>query len=128
MKTALLTLLISLTLLLTSCFTPINLEYDSARMMNSGAIEVQGNASAYALFGGGAGLLNTNLGGKLGFGVTKHYTLKLRYEQYFYPSFDDLADDLGFDFFSNSYVELENKIAFNDKGRFALSLPLGFYV
>lgn len=108
-----------------SCFTPINLEYDSARMLRKGSTEVQASGSAYGFFSGGsAGLLNTNVGGKLGIGLTNRYNIKLRYEKYFYPSFEGL----GLDLFANSYVELDNKISFNERGRFALSLPLGFYM
>jgi hypothetical protein len=94
-------------------------------MMQSGAVEVQGSASAYALVaGGGAGLMNSNVGGKVGIGVSDRYNIKMRYERYFYPSFEGLELDL----FANSYFELDNKIAFNDNGRFALSLPVGFYL
>ena len=126
---------VSLALFLTGCFAPLNLTYDSARMLDEGKIELQGSYSRYIAVSDSAvqtANLNNNFGFALGYGVGQKYTIKFRYERMnMTPEFneifqnDDGENILG-ELSSMNYFEIENKILLKD-GILALGLPVGIY-
>jgi len=128
-------LFVSLTLLLTGCFAPVNLTYESARMLDEGNIGLQGSYSRYNVVADSAvesANLNSNFGFALGYGVSPKYTIKFRYERMnMTPEFnevfqnediDNVLDELS----SMNYFEIDNKIMLKD-GVLALGLPIGVY-
>ena len=58
---------------LNSCFAPINLTYESARTVNKGEIEIQGNYSRYYHPQINTNI-NRNFGVKAGYGLTDRYS------------------------------------------------------
>jgi hypothetical protein len=130
-------LLISISLLLTGCFAPVNLSYESAKTLNEGQAEVQGSWSQYYAMNDSTHQttrLNNNFGGSFAYGITDKYTMKLRYEYMnFSPMFKDIFgenSDLSSDLSaltSMSYFELNNKIKLV-KNNFSVGLPLGLYI
>ena len=108
--------MIAVVSLFSSCTAPVNLNYESARMLNKGQAEVQGGVSTYSMENQS---INTNYGGKLGFGITNRYNLKLRFEAIVPPK-SHLYNE-----FSWTYFEIDNKISLNEN--LALSLPICFY-
>lgn len=97
------------------CFAPVNMCFDSSRMLDKGAFEIQGSASTYLSPYGGN--INNNFGGKVGFGIGEKYNVKLRYEGI-------LPGKSNFDFYA-SYLELDNKFKLGKNA--AISLPFGYY-
>jgi len=129
MKTKII-LLFLISVLLVGCFAPLNLSYDSAKTLDKGQIEVQGAYSRYYAPNDSlpSTLINSNYGFSLGYGITKRYTLKFRYE-YISPSsiFKDVFDSKDYNnLFSLSYFEINNKLQLA-KENLAISLPLGAY-
>ncbi len=121
MKNAWIVLLISV---FASCVAPVNLPFESARMLKKGDVDVQGNLSAYLASGD---LVNTNFGGKIGFGLTDVHTLKLRYErlqptavryQFSGSAYENRTP-------AANYFEMENK--FKTGRRSAFGLTIGYY-
>jgi len=119
-------------ILLTGCFAPVNLSYDSAKTLNKGQIEIQGMYSSYNVTNDtlSTALINQNYGGSIGYGFTDKYTLKARYE-YIAPTitfqkvFGDISDE--FDGMNSmSYFEINNKLMLI-KNTLTISLPLGAY-
>jgi hypothetical protein len=76
-----------------SCIIPVNLSFDSAKMIKKGDVEFQGNSSYYAEDE------QYNFGAKVGLGVSDKYNVKIRYEAFTSASTYD-----------GSYIEVENKI------------------
>lgn len=101
-------LIISSILIFTGCMAPINLSFDSAKMIKKGGIEVQANSSYYPEYE------QFNYGAKIGLGVSNKYNVKLRYEAL-----------LQFEI-ETSYFEIENKVKLADWAAF--SLPIGVYI
>ncbi len=103
-----------------SCTAPVNLNYESARMMKKGEVEVQGSYSQYFE---GAEKISSNVGGRIGFGINENYNLKMRVEIIALPqsvNASEVDPDLSF-----LYFELDNKISLTKN--LALSLPLCHY-
>lgn len=89
-----------------------------------GEVDVQGSVSTYLSKGEN---INTNIGGKLGIGITDTYTIKLRYER-LEPTAFFWSSDLIFDVDqvpAVDYFEVENKFALGS--RTAVGLPLAYY-
>jgi len=116
-KTILFLLTISTSIvLLSGCITisPENLNYDSAKMVEKGSVELQGNFGYYPAYE------QVNLGGKVGFGVSPLYNFKIRYESMLH-----LSNYSGSKRLAWHYLELENKIRISKWCAF--SFPLCFY-
>jgi hypothetical protein len=107
-----------------SCVAPVNLPFESARMLKKGEVDVQGNLSAYLASGD---MVNTNFGGKVGFGLTDEHTLKLRYERLRPVSVEYQFSGSSYDsqMPAVDYFEMENK--FKTGRRSAFGLTLGYY-
>jgi hypothetical protein len=104
-------------LLLGSCSAPMNLNFDSARMMDKGDVEIQGSYSRYHYKGQ---FLNENVGAKLSVAPNDWYNLKIRGEAM-------IVDQEGVDTY---YFELDNKFSFRDpmlRDFIAFSLPFCLY-
>lgn len=63
--------------LTTGCFAPVNLCYDSARMLDTAQVEVHGSVSGYT---NGDDYQALNCGVKFGYGFTPRFNLKSRVE------------------------------------------------
>ena len=61
---------------LSSCFTPVNLNFESSEMLKKGETEIQASGSMYNSDGDVA----TNFGVKLGTGLSERFNQKFRYE------------------------------------------------
>lgn len=121
-------------IILASCVTPVNLNFDTATMLEKRDVELQGSASAYfgtyddfSIDNGGIhtntvfGNVSNHLGAKVGIGINEKYNLKIRTEGEFLNYSSDITNsELGVIF-----IEIENKLGINDK--IALALPLGGY-
>lgn len=107
--------------ILSGCYTPVNLNFDSSRMLGKGAVEIQGSASTYSYQTENDDLKtwNQNVGGKIGIGFSEKYNLKFRFEALFY------SDGLNRNY-AATYLEWENKFKLGNN--FALSIPLGTYI
>ena len=114
---------------LSGCVAPVNLTYESAKVLNEDAWDVQGNVSAY-YYPGDYGLTNLNYGLKLGYGITDRYTMKLRYEHLKTPDMlgfvRDLVPDADPVYWEMHYFEIESKLALNRPGR-TIGLPIAYY-
>lgn len=100
-KTTAVTML--LVALLSSCIAPVNLNYESASMLDKNEFEVQGGFSYYPD-------IQYDFHGRIGYGVNQRYNVKLRVE---YISVEEI------------FFEVDNKLRLN---RFiAASLPVGIY-
>jgi hypothetical protein len=125
-------LLVLIPVLMTGCFAPVNLSYDSAKTLNKGQIEVQGMYSKYDVTNDtlSTALINQNYGISFGYGFTDKYTVKARYEYIdptitFQKVFGDISDEFN-GMNSMSYFEINNKLMLI-KNTLSLSLPLGAY-
>jgi hypothetical protein len=124
---------VSLTALLTGCFAPINLTYESARMLDEGQVSLQGSYSRYSLINGdsvGTANLNNNFGFALGYGVSEKYSLGIRYEHMNISSdFNSIfGEDIDWgDLEKMDFFEFNNRIRLKEDV-LALSIPLGFYL
>ncbi len=120
----LLTILLITTL--TSCFAPINLTFDSARTLDKGEVQVQGNYSKYLYYyGSDSENNNSNFGGRIDYGVSDKYNLKFRYEKlYSKNEFYELLDINKQ--ISLNYIEVESKIQLIPN-QLAVGLPIGYY-
>lgn len=125
-------ILLALVPVLNGCLAPVNLTYESARVLKKGQVDIQGNYSRYYYpegFANTGGLTNSNYGAKLGYGITDNYTLKFRYEHLTVPSQEWLVNILGPITTSEvglDYFEVENKIRFRNS-RSAIGLPIAYY-
>ncbi len=118
-----------LIILSTGCFAPINSTFESAKLLDKGDIEVQGNYSVYygtSFLEDGYVNLNNNFGFGVGYGISDRFNMKLRYERintkYSFEIFDEEIDISGL-----NYFELSNKFSLK-KDKFALSIPLSIYL
>ncbi len=124
---------VSLTVLLTGCFAPINLTYESARMLDDGQVSLQGSYSRYSVINGdsvGTANLNNNFGFALGYGVSEKYSLGIRYEHLnMTPDFNAIfGEDIDWgDLEKMDFFEFNNRIRLKEDV-LALSIPLGFYL
>ena len=100
----------------TSCVAPVNLNFDSAKMLEKGSVEAQASSSAYAYLNE-VYVTNLNFGAKAGFGVSGRYNIKLRYECLLPADGNDIYN----------FIEIDNKISIL-KNKIALSLPITFYL
>lgn len=118
-------------LCLYGCIAPVNSAFESARMLNKGDFEIQGNSSVYLNsepYVNDFSNINNNFGGALTIGVSRKYNLKLRYEGI-------IVIDNFYQFFDNTittpkivnFVEIGNKINIIDQ-KVAFSIPLGLYI
>ena len=115
---------------ISSCVTPVNLNFESSRMLEKGDIEFQVSGSTYQGHNGplsNIDLQQSNFGVKLGIGVTEKYNIKFKFESLnpgneFIDNDDDLITDF---YFASTFIEFDNKISLGDGA--ALSLPLGVY-
>jgi hypothetical protein len=121
-----------MSILMSGCFAPVNLSYDSAKTLNKGQIEVQGMYSRYDVTNDtlATALINQNYGISVGYGFTDKYTVKARYE-YIEPTitFQKIFDEIDEEFNemnSMSYFEINNKLMLIDNV-LSVSLPLGAY-
>lgn len=121
-----------ISILMTGCFAPVNLSYDSAKTLNKGQIEVQGMYSRYDVTNDtlSSALINQNYGFSVGYGFTDKYTVKARYEYIdptitFQKVFGDISDEFN-GMNSMSYFEINNKLMLI-KNTLTISLPLGAY-
>ncbi len=127
-------LLAIISILLTGCFAPVNLTYESANTLSKGEVEVQGNYSKYYEPWGSSiqsDFFNTNnnFGAKVGYGIHDRYTIKLRYEHIALETdYDIELYDLSelSDYISVNYVEIENKFKFKH-ANVAIGAPIGYY-
>ena len=112
------------------CFAPVNLTYESARTLNKGEIDLQGNYSSY--YGSDDFEFhnyNNNYGIKIGYGIKDRYTMKVRYERLTLTKSDfeflsiDFSDEL---IKAINYFEIENKLKFKNSN-IALGIPMGYY-
>lgn len=111
-----------------SCVAPVNLNYDSARMLDAKEVEVTGATGSYVVYftDSTASSIQSNVGGSIRCGITPKYNIGITYENargaYSFESrLINLNGVIGYDFF-----ELNNKFALL-KERIALSLPVGLY-
>lgn len=109
-----LTLLISFAVLCfaSGCFVPVNLNYESAKMLQKGDVELQGSYSTY--FDDNGDNAQNDLGAKIGFGVSESYNFKFRFEY---------MESVSSTYF---YIEADNKFSIKEN-KIAASVPLGFY-
>lgn len=135
MNTKLNFIVVSLILILitlsTGCFTPINSTFESAKLLDKGEIEMQGNYSIYYgdygnFLGDDYVNLNNNFGLGVGYGITDRFNMKLRYERintkYSIEIFDEEININGL-----NYIELSNKFSLK-KDEIAASMPLSIYL
>lgn len=117
---------ITLLLTLTSCFTPINLTYDSARTLNKGQVEVQGSYSNYKFINTPESLIaNNNFGGAIKYGISNKHNLKIRYERL--SSTNEFLKVLEIeDPIKLNYIEIEEKIQLVHN-KVAIGVPIGYY-
>ena len=123
-------------MLLSGCFAPVNLTYESARTLRKGEVDVQGNYSRYCDIEGSLNNdyettnYNNNYGFKIGYGLKDGHTIKLRYEKLLVNQDNYSFGSLDFSdpFESVSYIEVENKFKFKrwDKD-IAIGIPVGYY-
>lgn len=101
-----------------SCMVPINLNFESAKMLEKGDFEVQGNGSLYSIPSERMEIDQLNVGLKYGMGITDKYNLKLRVEGLF-PIWDGATNE------GLIFIELDNKLKIGKMA--AVSLPMGVY-
>ena len=111
-----------------SCFAPVNLNYESARLLEKGETEIQAQGSYYKLanpFLNGEEILGEeldysqrNCGIKLGLGVSDKYNVKAKVEGLFLYNKDVSIN-------STLFVEIDNKFKLAKWASF--SFPVGMY-
>lgn len=118
-------------LFLGGCITPVNLNFESASMLETGGVEMQGSASTYHA-ASGANTAN-NAGFKLGYGISESYNLKFRYEllmlePYHYDNNAGRNNGNSAFVFDQSYhyLEIDQKIRLSNN--LAVSVPVGVYL
>lgn len=130
-------LIVLLTATLTGCFAPVNLTYESARMLDEGQIELQGSYSRYYVLNDEeveTANLNNNFGFAAGYGVSDKYTMKIRFEHMdMTPDFNTIFgdddgenDDIWNDLEKMNFFEINNRIRLKEDV-LAISVPVGFY-
>lgn len=113
-----------LMILLSGCIAPINSTFESAKLLDERAIELQGNYSKY--YGGGVVNLNNNFGFGIGYGVSDKYNIKFRYERIdTKPQIELLGEEPNIG--GANYLEISNKYRVKE-GKMSVSIPVGAYV
>lgn len=122
-------LIIAIGFCLSSCFAPSNLTFESARTLDKGAIEIQGNYSKYYFREHEDSdyiNINNNFGFKIGYGVSENYTIKLKYERMrLVHGYDNDVVFLG-NLNNLNIIEVENKFKFKH-ANIAAGLPVSYY-
>jgi hypothetical protein len=119
---------LALATVLSSCFAPVNLNFESSRLLQKGDVEVQVSASNYSVensFNPNSNVLfdkstyqQQNFGAKVGFGVTEKYNIKTKFEGLFASGNNNI-------YTTSLFFEIDNKINLNKYA--SLSLPIGMY-
>jgi hypothetical protein len=123
----------SLALLLSGCVVvPVNLSYESARMLDKGQIQLQGSYSRYNAVKDTSANLCNNFGFAAGFGISEKYSLGIRYEHLdMTPAFGDIFDSEDTEEFSQiakmNYLEINNRIQIKEDF-IAIGIPAGLYL
>lgn len=101
--------------ILHSCVAPVNLQFESASMLEKGETEIQASGSTYYYdIEDGLEVTNRNVGYKFGYGISEEHNIKLRQEFLFVDQ--ELV---------SVFSEIDNK--FKMHKNFALSIPAGYY-
>jgi hypothetical protein len=109
-------------LTLSSCYTPVNLNFESSEMLNKGEIELQACGSGYKA----SEEIFSNMGFKIGAGIGDKFNLKLRYEyqrQLSSSTFD--LSELNYNI-ETHFTELDFKFG-TASDRVSFSTPIGYY-
>jgi len=122
-----------LALLLSGCVVvPVNLSYESARMLDKGQIQLQGSYARYNAVKDTSANLCNNFGFAAGYGVTEKYSIGIRYEHLdMSPAFGDIFDNEDLEDFSKitkmNYIEVNNRIRIKEDF-IAIGIPAGLYL
>jgi hypothetical protein len=100
--------------------TPLNNDYETAKSLGKGNFEVSGNLTEYSPSNNWGSMY---VGGRVGYGFSKNFDLKLRYE---HGDEWTLGDGANKESFKGNYIGLVPKISFSDN-RFGLRVPIGIY-
>lgn len=123
----------SLALLLSGCVVvPVNLSYESARMLDKGQIQLQGSYSRYNAVKDTSANLCNNFGFAANYGVSEKYSIGLRYEHLdMTPAFGDIFDSEDTEDFAQilkmNYFEINNRIRIKEDF-IAIGIPVGMYI
>jgi hypothetical protein len=122
----------TLALLLSGCVVvPVNLTYESARMLDKGQIQVQGSYSRYNVVKDTSANLCNNFGFAAEYGINEKYSLGARYEHLdMTPAFGKFFEENSSDFskiLKMNYIELNNRIRLY-KDAITLGIPVGIYM
>jgi hypothetical protein len=100
--------------------TPLNNDYETAKSLGKGNFEVLGNLTEYSPSSNWGSIY---VGGRVGYGFSKNFDLKLRYELGDEWSVGEGATK---ESFKGHYIGLVPKISFSDN-RFGVRVPVGIY-
>jgi hypothetical protein len=100
--------------------TPLNNDYETAKSLGKGNFEVSGNLTEYSPSNNWGSLY---AGGRIGFGITQNFDLKLRYE---HGDEWTVGEGATKESFKGNYIGLVPKISFSDN-RFGFRVPVGIY-
>ena len=100
--------------------TPLNNDYETAKSLGKGNFEISGNLTEYSPSNNWGSLY---VGGRLGYGFSKNFDLKLRYEQ---GDKWTKGDGTNKETFKGNYFALVPKLSFSNQ-RFGLRVPIGIY-
>lgn len=120
-------------LLLSGCVVvPVNLSYESARMLDKGQIQLQGSYSRYNTVKDTSANLCNNFGFAAAYGVSEKYSIGVRYEHLdMTPAFGDVFDSEDTEDFSQilkmNYIEVNNRIRLKEDF-IAIGIPVGMYI
>jgi hypothetical protein len=135
MKTTCSALLISVLLIASGCFAPVNLSFENAELLDKGETKVQASYSSY--YGpeydeNSSNLFrnvhyHNNFGVALGYGISNNFNLGLRYER-FKPLTEIKIFGEKFEWGSKgfNYLEVGNKIRIKDD-KLAVGIPVSLY-
>ena len=129
MKINQLIIILILSTLCSACFAPINSTFESARLLDKGEIELQGNYSSYhgsTFLEDGSSNINNNVGLAVGYGISDRFNMKFRYERMKIKAgdFEFLGEEIKLPVIN--YFEISNKFQLK-QDKIAFSLPLGIY-
>jgi hypothetical protein len=81
--------LASVSAVITGCIiAPVSANYETAKTLGKGNVEVMGNYTRYHSTYLDGGLTNQNLGIRLGVGLSENFDLKFRYERLIEPKYE----------------------------------------
>lgn len=122
-----------LTFLVSGCVVvPVNLSYESARMLDKGQLQLQGSYSRYNAVKDTSANLCNNFGFAAGYGISEKYSIGIRYEHLdMSPAFGDFFESEDTEDFSQiakmNYFEINNRIRIKENF-IAIGLPAGVYL